>query len=114
MGNQAITMSQGKKQAKEEAEKIDEFRAQVDSASCCRFQTLLSAVEELPERDWEVQVKHIYRECNRVADHLAFTTLLHERGLQVLRFPSPSVQRLIWEDNVGIAWARRIPDTVSR
>ncbi|XVF67677.1 hypothetical protein PTKIN_Ptkin10aG0140800 [Pterospermum kingtungense] len=80
---------------------------------CVRFQNLLSAIRELLARNWEVQVFHIYRECNRVADLLASRAVLHERGLHIVDIPSGTIQDALWDDVIGVAWSRRIPVRVT-
>ncbi|XVF81675.1 hypothetical protein PTKIN_Ptkin15bG0174300 [Pterospermum kingtungense] len=76
--------------------------------NCVRFQNLLSVIHDLLVRNWEVQVSHIYRECNRVADLLASIVVTHARGLCVEENPPRVVQDALWDDIIGVAWSRRI------
>ncbi|XVE63501.1 hypothetical protein DITRI_Ditri07aG0025300 [Diplodiscus trichospermus] len=78
-----------------------------------RHMNILSDIKDILARSWEVKVTHIYRECNRAADHLASQAALHERGLKTLDAPMVSLQQILRDDYIGVAWARRIPIAVT-
>lgn len=56
-----------------------------------------------------VEVCHVYREQNKVADLLAKHSLLHEFGLMIYERPPGSLLETIKDDKAGVSWPRRIP-----
>ncbi|XVE79143.1 hypothetical protein DITRI_Ditri14bG0034300 [Diplodiscus trichospermus] len=70
---------------------------------------LLYACKKLLSHQWKTRVIHGYREQNRVADHLASAAIQQDWGLQILNTPPPSIQQILWEDENGVRFRRRVP-----
>ncbi|CAN1157083.1 Putative ribonuclease H protein At1g65750 [Linum perenne] len=65
-------------------------------------------IRELISRDWEVRVRHVYREANHAADHLASTGFTYPLGIHSI---SPSDVNLVYflrYDCFGISESRSI------
>ncbi|CAN1150373.1 hypothetical protein LINPERPRIM_LOCUS18254 [Linum perenne] len=79
--------------------------------TCMEFQNHPHAVlgyeiKELFSRDWECTFKHIYREANKIADTLAVTSQLDDRGEKWL-FAAPStVSQALVDDKNGVLFHR--------
>ncbi|KAH9716124.1 reverse transcriptase domain-containing protein [Citrus sinensis] len=70
--------------------------------------TLIKAIRDLLERDWSVQLKHVYREANYAADFLASYSLNSPIGFHVLLSPPPEIVGLICKDAYGVAHSRLV------
>ncbi|CAN1150374.1 Putative ribonuclease H protein At1g65750 [Linum perenne] len=83
----------------------------VEMMTCMEFQNHPHAVlgyeiKELFSRDWECTFKHIYREANKIADTLAVTSQLDDRGEKWL-FAAPStVSQALVDDKNGVLFHR--------
>ena len=64
-------------------------------------------------RNWEVQISHIYREGNQLADYLVNKALHIERGIQVLNNAPADVFQLLHNDIVGVPWERYVKEKTS-
>lgn len=60
------------------------------------------------ERQWEVQLKHVFRESNRVADCLANEGIKLVRGLLVFNTPPSCVEDFLFSDVAGAVWPMRV------
>ncbi|CAN1176014.1 Putative ribonuclease H protein At1g65750 [Linum perenne] len=83
----------------------------VEMMTCMEFQNHPHAVlgyeiKELLSRNWECTFKHIYREANKVADTLAVTSQLDDRGEKWL-FAAPStISQALVDDMNGVLFHR--------
>lgn len=65
----------------------------------------------IEDSNWIVDIKHCYREGNRVADWLANQGVLQNNKVKFIQAPPPSLNlgRILFEDVVGVALPRFIP-----
>ncbi|CAN1162756.1 Putative ribonuclease H protein At1g65750 [Linum perenne] len=66
----------------------------------------LQSIANLRQKDWEVDISHIYREGNRVADLLANHGHLLDFELHVNCLYPSEVDRTIWSDFCGACLPR--------
>ncbi|CAN1140906.1 Putative ribonuclease H protein At1g65750, partial [Linum perenne] len=71
-------------------------------------QTILQ-LHQLLTRNWTLEVSHVYRERNRVADLLAHHGHSLSLGSHFNFVCSPNIQREITSDIVGVCFPRLIP-----
>ena len=65
--------------------------------------------ELLHRGDWEVQVFHVYREGNRVADWLANQGVAQSHRIVILEDIPLALRRIVDEDFRGVALPRLVP-----
>ncbi|KAL9449909.1 hypothetical protein AB3S75_011776 [Citrus x aurantiifolia] len=70
--------------------------------------TLIKGIRKLLERDWIVQLEHVYREANYAADFLDSYSLNSPIGLHVLFSPPPAIVGLLCKNAYGIAHSRLV------
>lgn len=63
---------------------------------------------EFIKKDWSLEIEHIYREANLVADGVANLTTDMSTGLHMLEIPPEDVWRFLEEDSQGVAFTRWI------
>lgn len=68
--------------------------------------TLVRAISSYPIQDGEVQLHHILREANQVADGLANHGLDITRNLVIFEFPPPFISFSLNADAASIAFPR--------
>ncbi|EEF45439.1 conserved hypothetical protein [Ricinus communis] len=81
---------------------------QLNEVSMGVNRNLICACKDLLNRKWRVQVNHIFREGNFVADWLANHLLTRERGVHYVEQLHVDLQRLLEADAVGVAWVRAV------
>lgn len=59
--------------------------------------------------DWEVEVKHVYREANQAADWLANQGVSQNNKHELIQVPPLALGRILYNDVVGVALPRLIP-----
>lgn len=69
---------------------------------------IIHKCKDFINRDWEVTIKHVYREQNRVADKLAETTTYQRYAWRNLERSLEGVRQLIFEDKWGVSWPRNV------
>ena len=72
---------------------------------------LIMQIKSMLGRDWEVEIFHVYREANCVADWLAnfgLTRDLLDRGADFLTDPPAGVYSLLYYDLIGSTITRLI------
>lgn len=67
---------------------------------------------ELLFRDWEMELSHIFREMNEVADGLCKLLLRRELSYHLLDEPPSSVMGLLEADSRGVTHYRWVPGNV--
>lgn len=72
------------------------------------LRNLVERCRKLLNSQWEVQVSHVFHECNRVADLFASATLSLDRGFYVMDEPPASAQIALLDDILGVTWPRRV------
>ncbi|CAN1807594.1 Putative ribonuclease H protein At1g65750 [Linum perenne] len=71
------------------------------------YQTI-SSIQERLSKEWEVQIFHVYREANKVADMLADHGHSLSFGYVVNCVYSPEIDREIWNDFIGASTPRLV------
>ncbi|KAJ8746843.1 hypothetical protein K2173_003849 [Erythroxylum novogranatense] len=89
---------------------------EMDSLSCVqlirgslvnlRLAGLLSKIRAMLQREWVVQVTHVYREANRLADLLANIAVLSSTRRRTWWFPPAAVLSILIQDRQEVAWPR--------
>ncbi|CAN1848775.1 Putative ribonuclease H protein At1g65750 [Linum perenne] len=74
-----------------------------------RHGPILLRIHHLRSRDWQVIVRHCYREANRVADLLAHLGHCNTLGVHLLDFLPPPVRSALFSDCTGVSFPRIIP-----
>lgn len=69
---------------------------------------LIEKCKGLLSREWEVELRHIYREQNTAANHLASEATKNNKGLQFFDTPPDGVRALLNHDMLGAGIARSI------
>ncbi|CAI0403203.1 unnamed protein product [Linum tenue] len=67
---------------------------------------LISQIRQLLSRDWQVELKHVYREGNVAADFLASLGHSLSVGEHTITAPSPTLNHLLLYDVMGIQTPR--------
>lgn len=67
---------------------------------------MLLVIRGLLERDWNVEVCHVYREAKRSADFLASYALAQELGYHLLEEGPPGIHRFLDDDVNGYSTPR--------
>ena len=55
------------------------------------------------EMDWDINVKHVFREGNKCADFLASYALQLQEGSHFLQDPSVGLEGVLHDDLVGVS-----------
>lgn len=79
----------------------------VNNAPNGYYQLILS-IQEMLKRDWNVDLKHIYREVNSAADALANYAHSLPLGLYIFSSPSAFINLFVWHDMYGVAYPRLV------
>ncbi|CAI0462096.1 unnamed protein product [Linum tenue] len=69
---------------------------------------LIAEARRLIELDWEVKVKHVFRESNFTADYLASLGQSLQIGVQVIDNPSPTLNYWMFFDVMGVQTPRLV------
>ncbi|KAJ1421638.1 Ribonuclease H-like superfamily [Sesbania bispinosa] len=69
---------------------------------------LISEIQALKKRDWEIQIVHVYREANKVVDFLASLAVSLDYGLYVLDSPPLGCGEILIQDLIGVMFPRRV------
>lgn len=72
---------------------------------------IIQKSKNLLKRDWEVTIKHVYREQNRVTDKLIEIATYQRDAWMFLERPPRDVRQLLLEDKWGASWPRTVPLT---
>ncbi|CAL1352415.1 unnamed protein product [Linum trigynum] len=75
--------------------------------------TLLSAIRRKIGQEWLVNISHVYREGNRVADWLSKHSLVYPYGVHEVANPPSELVSIVREDARGVSFERRIVTPVS-
>ncbi|WCJ37652.1 Polynucleotidyl transferase ribonuclease H-like superfamily protein [Euphorbia peplus] len=67
---------------------------------------LINAIQNLIHQNWELSIKHIYREGNRGADYLANLAANLELGFHLLLRPPVGVCKILEQDLLGVSFPR--------
>ncbi|CAN1189870.1 Putative ribonuclease H protein At1g65750, partial [Linum perenne] len=91
-------------------------RAAMSILSCAnaclnRHTSLVQQFHELESRDWDIQIRHIYREANFAADYLANRGHSFELGSHVCQYPDSSLLYWLRYDLIGVCEPRAIYNT---
>ncbi|CAI0467081.1 unnamed protein product [Linum tenue] len=70
--------------------------------------TLIAAIRELLARDWEIELVHVFREGNYVADYLASIGHSLPIGVHLIDIPSPTLRHWLYFDTIGVQTQRII------
>lgn len=65
------------------------------------IQNITQVCRSLLNREWDVELKHVFHEQNRVADALARQAIKGDRDLKTFEVPMRSVENLVWGDMAG-------------
>ncbi|CAI0401398.1 unnamed protein product [Linum tenue] len=68
-----------------------------------RYYKLIQQFRRLIDRDWEVRLSHVYRECNKVADFLASRGHDHSLGIHSVNVSDSGLSFWVLYDAMGIA-----------
>ncbi|CAI0435262.1 unnamed protein product [Linum tenue] len=68
----------------------------------------VATIRELLAREWEVQIDHVFREGNVVADYLASVGYSLPVGVHVFENPSPLLSRWLYFDLLGVQTPRSV------
>ena len=81
----------------------------IQGQTSCPLQSLslIHEIKSLLNKDWMVQVAHIYREANYCADYLANVAIQSSLGCVYLDRPPSGIQNLLFNDMVGVATPRQ-------
>ena len=82
---------------------------QVGETTNSRICTLYTQCQRLLAREWNVQIKHTYREGNKYADWLASYSITQRSGLYILQDPLIGLHSYLLPDVIGIITPRVIP-----
>ena len=73
-----------------------------------RHHNLRVVCQDLIQRAWRVELRHVFREANQVADGLARYDRAQHRGFhQEWSFPPPCVKEDLQRDKLACIWARK-------
>ena len=72
------------------------------------YGSVIARVQEFLRRDWQVVIKHIFRESNRAADHLAAKGHLLILGVCFYLSSPPSFADILRDDLARVAMPRLI------
>lgn len=75
---------------------------------CHPLTPLIMNCRSLMSRDWILRFEHTYREDNRVANGLANWGSTQSQGLHIITIPPTCCNAILWEDCLGISFARLI------
>ncbi|CAN1291596.1 Putative ribonuclease H protein At1g65750, partial [Linum perenne] len=70
--------------------------------------TTIRHARELLRRDWEVRIRHVYRESNHVADHLANRGHSCPIGFHCIELSDPVLSFWLLHDQLGVSETRLI------
>ncbi|CAN1171712.1 hypothetical protein LINPERHAP2_LOCUS29731, partial [Linum perenne] len=70
---------------------------------------ILHQIHLLRSQDWQVSIRHCYREANQVVDLLAHLGHRQMLGVHPLFSLPPPVRRTIFSDCTGTSFPRSIP-----
>ncbi|MCI17863.1 non-LTR retroelement reverse transcriptase-like [Trifolium medium] len=70
--------------------------------------SIVSLINRLKMRSWQVQFHHIYRQANQVADWIANYALSIPTGSVILSHPPPGCYNLLWQDVANVYFNRHI------
>lgn len=76
------------------------------------FDLQLDRYIALLKRDWEVEVKHVYREANVVADVITNWALSQELGYHLLPTPPVPIRSLLFADLARITHPRLVSSCI--
>lgn len=71
--------------------------------------SLSCPIQEMLKRDWNVDLKHIYREANYAADALANYAHSLPLGLHIFNSPPAFINPFVWHDMYGVGYPRLVP-----
>ncbi|KAF7805060.1 ribonuclease H [Senna tora] len=69
---------------------------------------LINRIKLLLSRPWNVSIKHVYRECNKVADFMAKFGQSLSHGLHVLEHVLEGCLGLVEQDSLGAVFPRMV------
>ncbi|CAI9106595.1 OLC1v1005787C1 [Oldenlandia corymbosa var. corymbosa] len=69
---------------------------------------IVYGIRELLHRDWTVELDHVFREANFVADYLASLATLGPVGLQGFDVPPSGVRPWLQHDIIGVSYPRNV------
>ncbi|XVF83836.1 hypothetical protein PTKIN_Ptkin16aG0525300 [Pterospermum kingtungense] len=72
------------------------------------LQNLFLAIKKVLQRDWRIEITHVFRKCNRLADALAMEALSYGRGIYLFPYPPLGIQHMLENDAMGVVWPRRM------
>ena len=70
---------------------------------------IIRDIKRLLDRQWQVNMKHIYREANRAADFLASYAQHFNLGCHCLDVAPTALRSILFDDYRGIALSRSVP-----
>ncbi|CAI0459079.1 unnamed protein product [Linum tenue] len=73
-----------------------------------QHRTMITAARRLLELNWEVRIKHVFRESNFVADYMASIGHSMPVGVHMFDVPSPMMNYWLYYDLVGVQTPRLI------
>uniref|UniRef100_A0A2C9UZM4 RNase H type-1 domain-containing protein n=1 Tax=Manihot esculenta TaxID=3983 RepID=A0A2C9UZM4_MANES len=82
--------------------KVIVFLLQEKAIGTYRVKNFLAICKRMISQEWRMQVHHIYREANSVADDLANLTFSNGLGFKLIIFPPAAVCHLLDEDKDGV------------
>ncbi|CAI0433724.1 unnamed protein product, partial [Linum tenue] len=71
--------------------------------------TSVTEIRRWLRRDWQVQIHHVFREANVVADHLANSGHALPVGLHRVIAPDSTLAYWLYHDCIGVQTPRSIP-----
>ena len=81
---------------------------QREENSASAHSSLINQILLLMEKDWDIDVKHVFREGNKCADFLASYALQLQEGSHFLQDPPFGLEGVLHDDLVGVYQERLI------
>ena len=72
------------------------------------YSNFIRQIISILDREWQIELQHVYREGNKCADFLASYTLQLDVGKHLLLHPPDGLRRLLDEDEHGVGQDRLI------
>ena len=73
------------------------------------FYAIVAAIRDLLTRNWQISIKHIFREANSAADFMANLAHSVPHGLYFFTSPPVGIYSIMLQDMFGVTQPRFVP-----
>ena len=74
-----------------------------------KLSNLIRECKDLLGKGWSHEIRHVYRECNQVANRLTVMTMgLPYRKVRLWQAVPRELEEVLIHDQMGLCWSRRV------